>query len=156
MREITRVVRRICLLAEIDRETEASRVAAAVLDPLIEKYREAHGADSLSDERLREIQSHEQERARDAAALGEMLLPLLAEHLDGRRHAAGRAGSVRPAPAGAAEFPRSRPPMTPQIVDLLDGMLAQEDGRPPPRPRRPRAPISSTPGPKPSNPDPNP
>jgi len=147
MREIMRVMRRICLLAEIDRADEASRVAVAVLDPLISAYREAHGAESLPDERLREIQSHEQERASNAAALGEMLFPLLAEHIDGLRPTSGRAGHTHPGPEGPAEGPRRRPAASPEIADLLDGILAQEGSRPPSRPRRARPKPSPTPSP---------
>ncbi len=156
MRAITRVVRQICLLAENDREGEASRVTAAVLEPLIGKYREAHGAGALPDERIREIQSHEQERARDAAALGEMLFPLLAEHLDALRRAPAPPGPAPSAQGGAAGSARIRPSISPEIADLLDGMLAQDDSRPPSRPRRAQPRISATPGPKPTNPNSNP
>ncbi len=156
MREITRVVRQICLLAEIGRESEATRVASAVLDPLIGRYRESHGPESLPDERLREIQSHEEERARDAAALGEMLFPLLAEHLDGLRLTPGQSVRARAAANEAAGTARPRPPLTPEIADLLDGMLAQELTRPRARSHRTHSRNSSTPGSETMNPDSNP
>jgi len=156
MREITRVVRQICLLAEIDRESEASRVTSAILDPLVDRYREAHGPDSLPDERLREIRVHEQERARNAAALGEMLFPLLAEHLAALSRAAGRAEAAPAAPAPAAGTGRSRPPLSPGIADLLDGMLAQEGSRPPVRPRRSQVKVLPPPSLNPTNPSAHP
>ncbi len=156
MREITRVVRQICLLAELGRESEASRVASSVLDPLIGKYREAHGAEALPDERIRQIQSHEEERARDAAALGEMLFPLLAEHLDGLRRIPGQSDRPRAAARDAAGASEPRPPLTPEIADLLDGMLAQELGRPRSRPHRADSRTPSAPSPKTMNPGSNP
>jgi hypothetical protein len=147
LREITRVVRRICLLAETDRGAEASRVAVAELDPLVGTYREAHGPDSLPDERIREIQTHELERARDAAALSEILAPLLTAHFERLREATARTGRVRTAPAGLESAPRDRVPSPPEIADLLDGMLAQDDSRPPTPSRRVRPKISATPSP---------
>ena len=152
MREITRVVRRICLLAEIDRESEATRVAAAVLHPLVERYRAAHGADALPDERIRGIQRQEQARARDAAALSELLFPLLAERLDGLRRTAGPAAAEpadRAPAAGSVRRPRS---LSPEIADLLDGMLTQEGSRPPLRPRQAPSRTSAKPSPDPTNP----
>ncbi len=156
MREITRVVRQICLLAEIDRESEASRVTSAVLNPLVDRYRGAHGPDSLPDERLREIRLREEERARDAAALGEMLVPLLARHLEALSRAAGRTEAAPAATAPSADAGRSRPRLSPEIADLLDGMLAQEGGRPPARPRRSQAKVLAPPSLKPTNPSAHP
>jgi hypothetical protein len=147
LREIARVTRRICLLAETDRDAEASRLAVTVLDPLIRTYREVHGAESLPDERLREIQSLEQERARDAAALGELLVPLLAGHLEGLRQETDQTTRQRAAQTGAAATRRHRPATAPDIADLLDGMLTQEDTQPPPGSGHARAQIYSRPGP---------
>ncbi len=129
MREIARVIRKICLLSETDRDAEAARVASTVLDPLIAAFREAHGAEALPDERLREIRTAERERAMDAAALGELLAPLLAEQLEHLSRGPGAAGRRREPSRSATSAP--------EIADLLDGMLRQQDAEPArPRPDR--------------------
>ncbi|MFA5058336.1 MAG: hypothetical protein WC485_09505 [Opitutaceae bacterium] len=137
LREITRAIRQICLLQETGREEEAGRLETTMLAPLIETCRGTHGAAALPDERLRNILTSERERAGDAAALGELLLPLLLEHLD-RPPAPDRTGRTAGAAIDLPPTQRPRPAGPPQIADLLDGMLAQERPHPARRPRRTR------------------
>lgn len=128
LHEITRAIRRICLLQETDRDTEATRLESAHLIPLIAAFRDAHGIDSLPDDRIRDIRLSEQKRVVDAAALGELIAPLLAEYLG----ISAESGRARPSAARGIQTPalRHRPTSAPEIADLLDGMLAQENPRP--------------------------
>jgi len=137
LRDITRAIRRICLLQEVDRQDEASGLETELLAPLVNAYRDAHGPNALPDERLRDIVRTEQERVGDAAALNELLAPLLAEFLD-RPAGAVRSGRTLATETSPLSTGR-RPAATPEIADLLDGMLAQEKPRPSAPPRRPRA-----------------
>jgi hypothetical protein len=134
LRAIARALRQICLLEETGRSEEAMRLEPALLDPLIQSFRDSHGADSLPEERLQHLRACERERAGDAAALGELLVPLLVEQLR-RPPEAPRSPPVASPSHPSVDLPR--PPVTaPGIADLLDGMLAQEDGRSARRPRR--------------------
>ncbi|HUL52717.1 MAG TPA: hypothetical protein VLT83_04825 [Opitutaceae bacterium] len=139
LREITRAIRRICLLQEVGRQDEASGLETRILTPLINAFRDAHGPDALPDERLHDILRAEQARAGDAAALNELLAPLLAEFLAIPAEAT-RTG--RSSGAGdALPSSRPRPTVSPEIADLLDGMLAQEKPRAAARSRHPRTPA---------------
>jgi hypothetical protein len=133
LRVIARALRRICLLQETGRNEEAAQLEPVLLDPLIQSFRDSHGADSLPEERLRSLRACERERAGDAAALGELLAPLLLEQL--RRPP----DSLRSLPAAFPLRPASivspSPATAPEIADLLDGMLAQESDRSARRPR---------------------
>jgi hypothetical protein len=140
LREITRAIRQICLLQEIDQQDEASKLETKLLTPLINAYRDAHGAEALPDARIREIAVSEHKRASDAAALGELLAPLLAEYFAVPTGVA-RASRQPAALDGAESARRRRPIVAPEIADLLDGMLAQEQPRPSTRPRRPRTSV---------------
>ncbi|MDD2764240.1 MAG: hypothetical protein PHE83_09740 [Opitutaceae bacterium] len=108
LREITRAVRQICLLQETGRDEEAGRLETTMLAPLIENCRGIHGAAALPDERLWSIRTSERERAGDAAALGELLVPLLLEHLD--RPTTARTGRPVPPPARRLATVPGRPP----------------------------------------------
>jgi hypothetical protein len=70
LREISRALRRICLLQETGRDEEASQLEPVLLDPLVQSFREFHGADSLPEEQIRALRASEHERAGDAVALG--------------------------------------------------------------------------------------
>ncbi len=108
-------------------------MSSNVLDPLVSAYRGAHGHGALTDARMGDIENAERQRARDAAALGELLAPLLVEKLEAAIHRSAPAG---PTPETAAP-PDGRRPSTPasapEIADLLDGMLRQRDDAAPRR-----------------------
>jgi hypothetical protein len=121
-------MRQICLLQETGRDDEASRLEPVLLHPLIKTFRETHGIDALPDDRLQSLLVCEQERVGDAAALGELLIPLLMEHLRAAPEAArpDRSAAIQSRPSGP---PARRSSTAPDIADLLDGMLAQEPDR---------------------------
>ena len=137
LREITRAMRQICLLQETGRNDEASRLGPMLLDPLIKTFRDAHGIGALPDDRLQNLLVCEQERVGNAAALGELLIPLLMERLRAAPEV------IRPERSPASQSrPTGTPPRcpsaAPDIADLLDGMLAQEPARPAARARHSR------------------
>jgi hypothetical protein len=125
LREITRAIRRICLLQETGRESEAAEFQPNVLQPLLDRFREARGDESLPPGRVDELFAGERARIEDAAALGEVLAPLLLARLDSRTLAApvGLSGPENHAPAK----PSRRPPTgsNAEIADFLDDMIAQ-------------------------------
>ena len=134
LREITRAMRQICLLQETGRNDEASSLGPMLLDPLIKTFRDAHGIGALPDDRLQNLLVCEQERVGNAAALGELLIPLLMERLRAAPEV------IRPERSPASQSrPTGTPPRcpsaAPDIADLLDGMLAQEPARPAARAR---------------------
>jgi len=132
LREISRALRQICLLQETGREEEAAQLEPVLLESLIQSFRSRHGENSLPEEQVSRMRACERERAGDAAALGELLAPLLLEQL-GRRPDPPWTPPAPPSPAGAS--PARRPTATaPAVADLLDGMLAQDHV---PAPRRP-------------------
>jgi hypothetical protein len=133
LREISRALRRICLLQETGRDEEASQLEPVLLDPLVQSFREFHGADSLPEEQIRALRASEHERAGDAVALGELLAPLLLEQLR-RAPDPLRSHHASSTPRPTSDLPR-RPAIAPDIADLLDGMLAQENEQPARRPR---------------------
>ncbi len=105
-------------------DIEAIEQQSRKLDELVTAYRVAHGQDALPDERIRVLLLDEQERVASAAALSEMVAPLLAQRLQLPSAAAPRA---RRAPArGVDHRPADLPQGAPAIADLIDGMLAQE------------------------------
>jgi hypothetical protein len=128
LREITRAMRQICLLQETGRNDEASRLEPMLLDPLIKTFRDTHGIGALPDDRLQSLLVCEQERVGNAAALGALLIPMLMERLratpEPTRPEHSAATQSRPAGNPARRFS-----VAPDIVDLLDGMLAQEPAR---------------------------
>lgn len=125
LREITRAMRQICLLQETGRNDEAARLEPMLLDPLIKSFRDTHGVGALPDDRVESLLVCERERVGDAAALGELLIPLLMEHL---RATPGVGPPERPAATQPvrSRIPPRPPTASPEIADLLDGMLAQE------------------------------
>ena len=126
LREIARTLRRICLLQETGRSHEASALEPMRLIPLIRSFRDSHGPDSLPDRQIRDLYARERERALDAAALAEILAPLLIEQLS-----KGLPGALHPPPLTSDARPSPASPRAsagaPEIADLLDGMLAQEN-----------------------------
>ena len=145
-REIVRTLRRICLWRELDREASAVAAEQRRLDDLVA----ALPPDSpLAAGRLAALRRAEQDRAASAAAMSEILAPLLVERLE---LAAATLTAGRPLRATPGPVPRRRErPATPlPIADLIDGMLAQEaeaSPRPPePRPLRP-SPATTKPTP---------
>jgi hypothetical protein len=108
-----------------------------LLGPLIKTFRDRHGIDALSEDRLQALLVGEQERVGNAAVLGELLLPMLVERLRTTPEA------TRPEDSAATHArppgrPARRSSAAPDIADLLDGMLAQESDRPGARARHPR------------------
>ena len=137
LREITRAMRQICLLQETGRNDEASRLGPILLDPLIKTFRDAHGIGALPDDRLQNLLVCEQERVGNAAALGELLIPMLMEHLQTTPEANPPERSLASHSRPPGNSPR-RTSAAPDIADLLDGMLAQEPARPVARARHSR------------------
>jgi hypothetical protein len=130
---IAKALRQICLFQETGRNEEASQLESVLLDPLIRSFRASHGADSLPEAQLGSLRASERKRVSDAAALGELLAPLLLEQL---RRPPESLRSPPPASSRPPTSPRPGSPANiPGIADLLDGMLAQDGDRPAPRPR---------------------
>lgn len=134
--EITRLIRRICLLREQNNmlaaeQLEQNEFAAALRDLLL-----VHGPELLSESELLEIFRTEEKRVADAAVLAELIVPQLVRALSTAPL------SLSPARPGAAassardtSIPFSRTAAagtSPMIADLLDAMLASE--RPASRP----------------------
>jgi hypothetical protein len=108
-----------------------------LLDPLIKTFRDAHGIGALPDDRLQNLLVCEQERVGNAAALGELLIPMLMEHLQTTPEANPPERSLASHSRPPGNSPR-RTSAAPDIADLLDGMLAQEPARPVARARHSR------------------
>ncbi len=124
--EITRQIRRICLLHEQQKPGEAE-LAERELAALVEKFRAQFGAASLSPATVEKLRVDERRRAADAHALCELLLPQLVSRLS--ESGAGGSRRVQDArvPVEAAQPTRETAPSgTPAIPDLLDAMLALE------------------------------
>jgi hypothetical protein len=135
LREISRTMRQICLLHEMGRNDEAAQREFVALDPLIQTFRNLHGADALPDGQIRSLWAFERERAENSAALSELLVPLLLEQL--RRPLDSLQSSLVHSPIIPASIVHRPTAASPEIADLLDGMLAQESDRPARRPHRP-------------------
>jgi len=141
-RELLRTLRRICLWRELERDASAVAAEQRRLDDLV-------AALPLPAGHLATLRRTEQDRAASAAALSEILAPLLVERLELAAAAltAGRPIRATPGPVPAR---RSRPALPLPIADLIDGMLAQEaeaNPRPPgPRPLR-QSPSTTKPTP---------
>ena len=132
-REIVRTLRRICLWEELERDAAAVAAEQRRLDELVAAL---PAASPLPAARLAVLRRAEQDRAASAAALSELLAPLLAESLEVAA-AALAAGRPRPSAPGPAPRRRERPAAPLPIADLIDGMLAQE-AEFHPRPSAPR------------------
>lgn len=128
--EITRLIRRICLLREQNNmlaaeQLEQNEFAAALRDLL-----RVHGPELLTERELLEIFRVEEKRVADAAVLAELITPQIARAL------ASVPLSLPPARLGATAvgardtaIPFSRAAVagtSPMIADLLDAMLATE------------------------------
>ncbi|HVW22261.1 MAG TPA: hypothetical protein VHC86_13695 [Opitutaceae bacterium] len=100
------------------RGTEADRLHSGEFSAAVEALRADSADDPDFSSQLEAQLAAEEERAADAVALAEVLLPMLAEPL-------GRASqpSGRPAPRPAAA---AGPRETPGIADFIDEMLAHE------------------------------
>lgn len=133
-RDIVRTLRRLCLLHEMESDAAAISAEERRLEHLLAVARAAGSPATLSAERVEAVRRQEQERAANAAAMSELLAPLLSERFETMaptRPATGAALTGR-TPAGRHS---GRPPAPLPIADLIDGMLAQEE--PPAPPRRP-------------------
>ena len=110
--------RRICVLRLNGRSAEAGRLHDGEFSAALERLREASADDPDFPSLLEAQLAAEEERAAEAVALAEVLLPLLTEQL-GRAPAAAARPAPRPAaPAGPRE--------TPGIADFIDEMLAHD------------------------------
>ena len=124
MAAISRLVRRVCLLREQGELSEAREFESTQLADAVRTYREASGAEALTESQLHEMFLIEGGRAADASALCELLIPRLT--------------AVLSAPAPHEQRPRrvaAPPPLKretspegghPDISELLDAMLAAE------------------------------
>ena len=121
-RELLRTLRRICLWRELERDASAVAAEQRRLDDLVAAL---PAASPLPPGHLAALRRMEQDRAASAAALSEILAPLLVERLELAAAAltAGRPFRVTPGPAPRR---RERPATPLPIADLIDGMLAQE------------------------------
>lgn len=123
LREITRAMRHYVLAGEKGADEATLAGWERRMDALVTAYRTDRGA--LAEERLCELMVRERERVLYAIALGEIVAPLVADHirpLAGPATAPPRAGDPRvrrpSGPTGAEG--------TPPISDLIDDMLAQD------------------------------
>jgi hypothetical protein len=128
--DVARVCRRVCILRERGQHEEAERLRAGSLLDMVSKLRTSIDSETTVTERLDAIFAVEVERVANAAALAEILVPLLAEQL---RPLAG-APSLAPTPVPEISRPaKPAAPRTPaSIADFIDDMIAQES--PPDRP----------------------
>lgn len=125
LRDITRSIRQFCLLHELGSDGEAVEQQSQKLDELITAFRAAHGADSLSDERLRVLLLDEQERVATAAAMSATLAPLLTRQLQLAPPSPARTRRIQPGADGPQE-PFARPAGVQSVADMIDGMLIQD------------------------------
>lgn len=133
MAGVSRLIRRICLLREQGSAGEAERLEREEL-PMA--WPAVTADEAAQADLLQRIFSRETERAADAAALSELLLPHLLARLTPPA-IPGRGTPSRPDP-GLPAAPVVRPAVSagsPAIPDLLDAMLAAERSN-----RRPLAP----------------
>ncbi len=134
--KVAGVYRRICLLRANGHDAEADRVQAEELAPArVAAERETHSADSPESELLiQSLLDAEDARVAEALLFAEILAPLIAERIRPLL-VLGPVASRPPFPSDR-ESPRALPPpsvrseATPSIAALIDGMLAQERGRP--------------------------
>lgn len=122
LQSLTRLIRRICLLMEQGDENEAVRLERTQLAEAVRQYRHDHGPEALSEPRLAEMFVTEQQRAADAVALAELLIPQLAARSEARR------GLGAPAATGTSVAPgrAATPPVATSIPAFLDAMLADD------------------------------
>lgn len=141
--DLRRLYRRICVLRQGRRLTEALALEQGELPARLAAVRAAGAADQVAD-----ILAAEEVRVAEARLLAELIAPILADSLNLTLTSAPsasptRAASARPALAREATAP------APSIADFIDGMLAQE------RPasaaaRSSRIPASTDPRPQPA------
>ena len=124
MAAISRLVRRVCLLREQGELSEADEVESTRLVELIHALRESSGPAAFTDQQLEGIYEVERERAANANALCEILIPLLqdAKSLPPRSAPIAR----EPVKVTIPSRPASPPDGIPGITDMLDAMLAAE------------------------------
>ena len=122
--DLSRLVRRICLLREQGDPAGAERLETNDLAPAVEEFRRRHGVEALRQADLVALFADEARRVADALLTAEIMINHLAERwapLPG----VVRAASVPPASAAARSAPAA-PAGPPAITDLLDAMLAAE------------------------------
>lgn len=142
MSVLVRVVRRICVLREQDRMTEAVQLEESELADAVRDFRLAQGPEALPEGDLRDLFAVETSRVADAAVLSELLLPRLVQRVPvatGPIHAGSSRARSDPVPIAARAAPLAGPP---GITELLDAMLAAE--RPGHRPAAADKPESRT------------
>jgi hypothetical protein len=116
--EIGRIYRRICVLRLNGRAAEAGRLHDGEFSAAVEAWRAKNADDPDFSAQLEAQLDAEEERAAEAVALAELLLPLLSDQL-------GRAPAAAVRPAAAPARPAG-PRATPGIADFIDEMLAHD------------------------------
>lgn len=116
--EIGRIYRRICVLRLNGRAAEASRLHDGEFSAAVEALRAENADDPDFPVQLEAQLNAEEERAAEAVALAELLLPMLTEQL-------GRAPAPAIRPAAAPARPAGARP-APDIADFIDEMLAHD------------------------------
>jgi len=117
--DLSRLIRRVCLLRELGRTGEAEALETGELAAA----RAVAGSPAPAE--FDQLYAAERRRATEAALLAELIGPEVARHLS----ATGPSG--RPAPNHTANRPAAAPAAgppagPPAIPDLLDAMLAQD------------------------------
>ena len=130
--QAARLYRRVCLLRASGRKSDAERLAAAELAPLLP---DGDAAGRLDPGRWEAISAREEDRVADAEAIAELLGPLL----EARLPLSPRPRSEAPRAAGAPRLAGAAP----AIADLLDEMLGLDRARAPAPPHGFPAPRST-------------
>jgi hypothetical protein len=122
--DVARVCRRVCVLRERGQNAEAEQLRSGSLPELLSAVRTPTDTDATIAERLESVFTHEAERVADAAALAELLVPLLSEQLRSSPALQG----VIPATIVPPTPPPKKPPArrAASIADFIDEMIAQE------------------------------
>jgi hypothetical protein len=117
--ELARLYRQVCSLRLQGRGREAQALDEGELATAVAAVRAHSGPGAEIDGRLQALQAQERGRVADAAALADLLVPLLLERL--------RLPLNGPAAAPRAQRPsQAARPASPSVADFIDDMLAQE------------------------------
>jgi hypothetical protein len=119
---VGRAHRRVCFLRSEGRFDEAHRIEGTELAAAIAEARAVFASDPDTDLKLKGLMDESEERVAEAIAYAEILVPKLAERLNGYRPAL---------PPEAADRTRRSPGREPSgelrgIADFIDEMQAQE------------------------------
>lgn len=128
--DVARLCRRICLLEERGRADEAAHLRDTDLPGLIAPLRASADADEIT-ARVEALFLAERERVANAAALAEVLAPLLHAASTDSAPPAPTASRISPDAARTQSAGPSRAPQHPRrtpgdIADFIDEMIAQD------------------------------